>query len=80
MVQLGAYKSDKEATEDWNKIRGKNAQIIADKQADIVRADLGKKGVYYRLRLAGFTNAKEAKSFCAALAQRHQDCILVTGK
>lgn len=41
----------------------------------IIRADLGEKGVYYRLRLTGFASSKSAKTVCWKLRTLGQDCF-----
>lgn len=76
-VQLGAYRSEKEAHDAWNKMIRKYA-ALGSKQPVIVKADLGAKGVYYRLRAAGFASSAEAKSLCSKLSASGQACILPT--
>lgn len=73
-VQLGAYRSEEEAKEAWGKARKKIADL-ADMQPAIVRADLGEKGIYYRLRTGGFADAATAKSFCVGLTSQGQACL-----
>lgn len=70
LVQLGAYKTEADARADFSKIQKKNA-ALAGKSPTINRADLGDKGVFYRLRVA----TDDAKKLCAALAG--QACMAV---
>ena len=42
----------------------------------VVKADLGKKGIYYRLRLGGFETQDEAKSACGKLKSRGVSCFI----
>lgn len=74
-VQLGAYRSEKEASEAAAKIMRKFPEANGHAQ-NIVRADLGEKGIYYRLRLTGFATTAEAKSFCATLSAKSQPCLI----
>lgn len=74
-IQLGAYRSEKEARDSWNKIKAKHGEL-AGKTPIVVKADLGEKGIYYRLRASGFASPAEAKSLCAALSAKGQACIL----
>ena len=53
---------------------------LSDKEPLIVKADLGSKGVYYRLRTGGFASSAEAKEFCSALTAKGQACIIPVGK
>jgi hypothetical protein len=72
-VQLGAYRSDKEAREAWDKMVKKNAALAAHAPI-VVKADLGAKGVFYRLRAGGFASAAAAKKFCDGL--KGQACLV----
>jgi len=44
--------------------------------ADIKRVDLGAKGIYYRLRVAGLADKTAATNLCTRLKSRGQDCIV----
>lgn len=74
-VQLGAYRSEEEAEAAWDKMHLKYKEL-SDKQPMIVRADLGSRGIYYRLRVGGLEDAAAAKELCSALSARGQACIL----
>ncbi len=77
-VQLGAYRSQAEAEEQWVKMHLKQKEL-SDKKPMIVKADLGSKGVYYRLRVSGLASASDARTLCHALSSKGQACILPTG-
>jgi cell division septation protein DedD len=79
MVQLGAYRSEEEASETWDKMHLKHKDL-SDKKPTIVRADLGAKGVFYRLRVGGLDSAADAKALCRALSAKGQACIIPTDK
>lgn len=74
-VQLGAYRSEKEAKEAFAKIQ-KKFSALADASPIVVKADLGKKGIYYRLRVGGFADDAAAKEFCKGLSAKGQACIV----
>lgn len=78
VIQLGAYRSEEEAQAQWNKMHLKQKEL-SDKKPTIIRADLGAKGIYYRLRVTGLASGSEAKSICNALAAKRQACIIVSG-
>jgi len=78
-VQLGAYRSEAEATEAWNKMHANHSEL-ADKGFLIVKADLGERGIYYRLRATGLASVADAKALCKSLAAKGQACILPTDK
>jgi cell division septation protein DedD len=72
-VQLGAYSSDAEAKAAWKKLQAKFPEL-AGKTMQVVKADLGTKGVFYRLRAGGVA---DAKAFCARLSAKGQACLPV---
>lgn len=75
-IQLGAFRSEAEARQIWGKISGQHA-VLSGKKHEIIRADLGAKGVYYRLRAGGYPSSASAKSACAALTAKNQGCFPV---
>lgn len=79
-VQLGAYRSEKEAKDAWDVMLKKHAGLLADVQPSIVKADLGAKGIYYRLRVGKFPSPVEASVLCAKLTSVGQQCIIPVSK
>ncbi len=75
LVQLGALKTEGEARSEWNRVKTANKEVLGDFGSDIVRVDLGEKGIFWRLR-AGPMNEGQARSICANLAKRSQGCII----
>ncbi len=76
LVQIGAFKSEAEADGQWTKLTGKLGAYLDGKSNDVERADLGAKGVFYRLRIGPFATADEAKTYCAGLKERGTDCLI----
>jgi hypothetical protein len=72
-IQLGAYRSESEAKSAFSKMKDKFPDL-ADRSPIIVKADLGAKGIYYRLRVGGLSVA-DAKSLCSSLTSKGQACI-----
>lgn len=77
-IQLGAYRSEKEALDAWDKMH-KAQPALEGKQPLVVKADLGAKGIYYRLRVGGFSDSAAAKLFCGKMTGG-QPCIPVADK
>ncbi|PKU23675.1 SPOR domain-containing protein [Telmatospirillum siberiense] len=75
LVQLGALKTEAEARNEWSRVKGANKDVLGDYGSDIVRVDLGEKGIFWRLR-AGPMDEGQARSICASLAKRSQGCII----
>lgn len=76
LVQVGAFRSEEEANGVWTTLKGKLGDFADNKSPDIERADLGSKGVYYRLRIGPFASADDAKTYCSGLKQRGTDCLI----
>lgn len=72
-IQLGAYKSDAEARQQWAKISAKHGDVVKGSPI-IVKADV-KGSIFYRLRASGFASADAAKAACAKLSGRGQACF-----
>ena len=51
------------------------SDYVAGKSSDIERADLGERGIFYRLRIGPFASADEARTYCEGLKTRGQDCL-----
>ncbi len=76
LVQVGAFRSQGEADGHWSKMQGKHGGFLDGKAKDVEVADLGAKGVYYRLRVGPFASAEAAKTWCADLKERGTDCLI----
>lgn len=76
LVQVGAFRSDEEANSMWTRLEGKLGEYMSGKAPDVERADLGEKGVYFRLRIGPFASAEDAKTYCEGLKARGQDCLV----
>jgi cell division protein FtsN len=75
-LQIGAYKSQGEAMGAWKTYLAKHATLLAGFRPDILRADLGDKGVWYRLRVASFADKKAAEAMCERLKAEGGACFL----
>ncbi len=76
-VQVGSYASEDQAHSQASVIVGKHAALLSGLTQDIEKADLGAKGVYYRLRFGPFGSRDDAASKCSELKSSGQDCIVV---
>lgn len=78
VVQVAALRSQADANQEWTRLNRTVGDMIESRHyADINRTDRGERGVFYRLRVAGFTGKADANDFCAALKTRSQDCLVV---
>jgi len=76
VLQIGAFKSQAEADAAWRAYRARHAALLAGYGPDVQRADLGEKGVWYRLRIAGFADRDVAASLCERLKADSGACFL----
>ena len=75
-VQIGSFRSASDATAAWDKTVADHQELIGQRQPYIVEADLGARGIFYRLQIGPLHSSNEAKALCNALKARGQDCIL----
>lgn len=76
VVQIGAYRALEEAEAGWLAFVSRHADMTSGRAPDIQRADLGERGVFHRLRVAGFETREEAAAYCASLDARGQSCLV----
>jgi cell division protein FtsN len=75
-LQIGAYKSQAEAMGAWKIYQSRHAALVSGYHPDVQRADLGDKGVWYRLRIAGFADREVALALCDRLKADGGGCFL----
>jgi cell division septation protein DedD len=76
-LQLGAFRSREAARQEWDKIRKVNGDLLGDLAAVWPRADLGDRGVYYRVQTTTIADAATAERLCGELKRRKVACIVV---
>jgi cell division protein FtsN len=76
ILQIGAYKSEADAGQAWKTYKARHAALLAGYGPNIQRADLGAKGVWYRLRIAGFASKDAAIAVCGRLKADGGSCFL----
>lgn len=74
-VQLSSARDEKLAWGTWEKLKERH-KALGDMKPMVIKADLGTKGVYYRLRLGGFDTQDAAKSACGKLKSRGLTCFV----
>jgi tetratricopeptide (TPR) repeat protein len=74
-VQIASAASEDAAWSTWKKMKARN-KSLSSQDAHVVRADLGKKGVFYRVRLGGYDDQKDAGKACAKLKAKGVNCFI----
>ncbi len=75
-IQLLATRTEDEAQAEITKLRAKHGAVLGAVALSIQRADLGEKGVFYRVQGGPF-DVEGAKAACVALRQKNSGCIVV---
>ena len=76
VLQIGAYKSQADANTAWTIYKSKHSALLSGYSPDIQQADLGEKGTWYRLRIAGFPSRDVATGLCDRLKADGGNCFL----
>jgi lipoprotein NlpI/cell division septation protein DedD len=74
-VQVTSASSEDAAWSTWKKMQAKH-RVLAGQKPVVVKADLGAKGIFYRVRIAGFDNQNAAKSTCSKLKADGVSCFV----
>jgi cell division septation protein DedD len=76
VAQLAALQSEAAVDQAWRRLSSRAPQLFAPARLDVERADLGPRGVYYRVRAGYFADRANASRFCERIRQMGQDCIV----
>ena len=79
LVQVAALRTQAAADAAWGKMTSTHPGFFTGAEKRVQRADLGAKGVFYRLRIGAFAERPDASEFCDALKDRGETCIVVSG-
>jgi hypothetical protein len=71
-IQFGSVRSEDGARQEWDRIKRANADLLASISATPIRADLGEKGVFYRIQTGPIADADR---ICGELKRRNIGCI-----
>ena len=74
-VQLASYPDKATAEKEIKRLQSKYAALLGGAKLTIVGADLGSKGMYYRVLSSPMPDSK-AKAVCAAIAKQNGSCMV----
>ena len=74
-VQIASASSEDGAWSTWKKLQNRFKALAKEKPV-VVKADLGSKGVFYRIRLTGFDDQDAAKDRCSSLKRKGVSCYI----
>jgi sporulation related protein len=75
-VQVSSQRSEAEAQAAFRSLQAKYPRELGSRHAEVRRADLGAKGVYYRALVGPFASGEEAASMCRSLKAAGGSCIV----
>jgi hypothetical protein len=76
-VQIAALRSRDAVEKEWSRLRNKHGDLLGSLTLNVERADLGPKGVFYRLRAGPLADRSAAGALCDALKKRKLGCMVV---
>lgn len=77
-VQLSSVKTELRAKKEAARLKQAYDSILGPLQVEPVRANLGERGVFYRLYAGPLPTYAAARSLCRELSARNQGCIVKT--
>lgn len=75
MVQLTSQRSEAQAKDAFSGLKQQYAGILGNASPAIARADLGNRGIFYRVRVVAGSRG-EADRMCGALKAQGGDCFV----
>ncbi len=77
LIQIAAFRTQPEAEKEYAKLRGKHAGLLQPYGPLIQKADLGSRGIFYRLRVGPMSSRADASALCNSLiAAGEKDCLV----
>ncbi|MCL2673339.1 MAG: SPOR domain-containing protein [Alphaproteobacteria bacterium] len=75
-VQLVSAQNQAGVTREWTRLQSR-VPALRGQPHDVTRADLGERGIFFRLRAGEFRTRAEAESLCASVRAANENCIVV---
>ncbi len=75
-VQLLSVRRKESAETEWKRLSKRYPKILSGLESYIVRADLGARGIYYRLQVGSFKDKAIATKVCTGLSQVKISCFV----
>jgi cell division septation protein DedD len=76
-IQLAAVKSEEGARQEWGRMQSVHPDLLGDMRLTVQKADLGTKGIYYRIQAGPLPDRTTAEDVCAELKASKQPCLVV---
>jgi hypothetical protein len=76
-IQLASVLSEEAAQAEWKRVSSKNKDLLGAYKPLITKADLGERGVFFRLRAGPLADKAAADALCASLEEAKVGCIVI---
>ncbi len=77
LVQLASFRTQQEAEQEFSRLQGRHGSLLQTYRPYIQQADLGSRGIYYRLRIGPIQNRQSASQLCNSLISAgERDCFV----
>jgi cell division septation protein DedD len=76
-IQLASLRTPDEARDEWQRVKRENSDLLGKFTAVAVRADLGDRGIWYRVEVGPVGDRAAALQLCKALKGRNLGCQIV---
>jgi cell division septation protein DedD len=76
-IQLAALRTNDDASREWDKLRRAHPDLLGSLSLNVVRADLGDRGTFYRIQAGPLADENAAKEVCRRLAEKKVGCLVV---
>jgi tetratricopeptide (TPR) repeat protein len=77
VVQLSSQRDETTAWSSWKKLQASTGDLLAHHEPAVVRADLGSKGIYFRLQVP-LESRRDAQDLCGRLKARGANCLVAS--
>jgi cell division septation protein DedD len=77
LIQIAALRSEEVAQAEWQRVSSRYPTLLGGLKPVIVRADLGERGIFYRLRAGPLADRVAADTLCESLAAENVGCLVV---
>ncbi|MCE2510586.1 MAG: SPOR domain-containing protein [Alphaproteobacteria bacterium] len=76
-IQIAAMRSEAQAKAQWVQLQKAHDDLLSGLALHVERADLGAKGVFFRVQAGPLSDAGAAAALCEKLKQRKLGCLVV---
>ena len=77
LVQLAAARSNDGAEAEWKRLSDQHEDLLGGLNYMVLQAELGERGVFFRLRVGPLADRAAATNLCEALTEKNVGCIVV---